>query len=276
MSLAPAAPRRPRGQRGPSADPNDPVAPAVGRAWPKPRALAFFDFDNTIIHGDAGPLFGRALYSRERAQRKRVARAVLFLRHLPFISGMAVQAGLYKVRARRRSSLVRSSYKGLRGVGSPHFYASMQAFVDEAVAPRIYPELAERIRRHVQDGVACVIITTGMEPLVQRSVRHLPAPVHVIGCTLGEKDGKLTGEVDGPMFGLDKANILRAYCKALGIDPKACWAYSDHWSDKHMLEAVGHGVVVNPRGRLLRMARRKGWEILTPKSPAGVPVTKPR
>lgn len=241
----------------------------------KPRAVAFFDFDNTIIHGDAGPLFGRALYSRRRSERKRVGRAVLFLRHLPFISGMALQAGLYKLRARRRSSIVRSAYKGLRGVGAPHFYDSMAAFVDERIVPRIYPEVAARIARHQAEGTRCVIVTTGMEPLVRHCARHLPGEVEVIGCTIKERDGVLTGEVEGPLFGVDKANILKAYCRALGIDPKACWAYSDHWSDKHMLEAVGQGVAVNPRGPLLRLARAKGWEILTPKAPAGIPDQRP-
>ena len=253
-----------------------PTGPPRTPRGARPKSLAFFDFDNTIIHGDAGPLFGRALYGRRRAARKRIARAALFLRYLPFISGMAVQAGLYKLHARRRSNLVRSSYKGLRGMAAKDLYESMQAFVDESVAPRIYPEIAERIRRHAADGTPCVIITTGMEPLVERCVRHLPAPVHVIGCILLEKDGRLTGRVEGPLFGVDKANILKAYCKALDVDPADCWAYSDHWSDKHMLEAVGHGVTVNPRGELLKMARRKGWEILTPKPPAEVAYTKPR
>ena len=238
--------------------------------------MAFFDFDNTIIHGDAGPLFGRALYGRRRAARKRMGRAALFLRHLPYISGMALQAGLYKLHARRRSSLVRSSYKGLRGTGAREFYGAMQDFVDESIAPRIYPEMAARIARHVAEGTPCVIITTGMEPLVERCVRHLPGPVHVIGCNLLERKGRLTGEVEGPLFGVDKANILKAYCKALAVDPADCWAYSDHWSDKHMLEAVGHAVAVNPRGRLLRLARRNGWEILSPKPPLGRPLAKPR
>lgn len=242
----------------------------------KPRSLAFFDFDNTIIHGDAGPLFGRALYGRRRAARKRIGRAALFLRHLPYISGMALQAGLYTVGARRRSSLVRSSYKGLRGTDARDFYDAMQHFVDETVAPRIYPEIAVRIARHAAEGTPCVIITTGMEPLVEHAVRHLPAPVHVIGCILMEKGGRLTGHVEGPLFGVDKANILKAYCKALDVDPGDCWAYSDHWSDKHMLEAVGHGVAVNPRGQMLRLARRMGWEVMTPKPPGGVPSTRPK
>lgn len=236
-----------------------------GAAPKQPKGVAFFDFDNTLIHGDAGPLFGRELYAARRAQHNPLARTGLFLRHVPYISSMAVQAGLYKVRARRRSNLVRSAYKGLRGLTTADFYRAMQDFVDHEVARRIYPELVKHIEGHLKAGRRCVVITTGMEPLVERALQHFPAGVEVIGCTLIERKGRLTGHVDGPLFGVDKANIIKAYCKALRLKPADCWAYSDHWSDKHMLEAVGHPVVVNPRGPLLKLARKMKWEILTPK-----------
>ncbi|MCA1819966.1 MAG: HAD hydrolase family protein, partial [Halobacteriales archaeon] len=84
----------------------------------------------------------------------------------------------------------------------------------------------------------------------------------LIGCRLREREGRLTGRVVGPLFGVDKANILDAYARALGVPSQECWAYSDHWSDKHMLEAVGHPVAVNPRPRLARLARKSGWTIL--------------
>ena len=45
-----------------------------------PRGAAFFDFDNTLIHGDAGPLFGEDLFAARRARRSRLGRAGLFLR----------------------------------------------------------------------------------------------------------------------------------------------------------------------------------------------------
>jgi phosphoserine phosphatase len=107
------------------------------------------------------------------------------------------------------------------------------------------------------------VITTGMETLVKGAVRHVGSGIEVIGCgLLSGKKGKLTGRVVGPLFGVDKANIIAAYCRALGVDPRQCWAYSDHFSDKQMLEAVGHGVAVNPKGRFRKLALRHGWEIL--------------
>ena len=81
-----------------------------------PRGVAFFDFDNTLIHGDAGPLFGRSLFSARLHERGRLGRARLRARYAPYILWMGLQAGLYKVRARRRSNLVRSAYRGLKGI----------------------------------------------------------------------------------------------------------------------------------------------------------------
>jgi len=227
--------------------------------------VAFFDFDNTIISGDAGPLFGRSLFSARLHERSYWGRVRLRLRYLPYILWMGVQAGLYEVRARRRSSLVRSAYRGLKGVPVAELDPLLAAFVAREIPGRIYPLLRTHLQEHLDAGRRCVVITTGMEPLVQRAVRHLPAGVEVIGCRLVQRDGKLTGKVIGPLFGVDKANILDAYCRAVGADPKDCWAYSDHISDRQMLEAVGHGVAVNPKGRFRKLARRSGWTVLTPR-----------
>lgn len=228
---------------------------------------AFFDFDNTLIHGDAGPAFGAWLYRVRRHEIKEGDRrawnqAKLWAKYAPFVTWMGMQAGLYKVGARRRSGLVRSAYKGLKGIPSDLFYAEMDAFVDEEIPPRIYPRMVVEIERHQQEGRRCVVVTTGSEHLVARALRHFPDGVEVIGCRLEERRGRLTGKVDGPLYGADKQNIIRAYCRAGGLPLSACWAYSDHYSDYHMLETVGRAVCVNPRGRLERLAKARGWTVL--------------
>jgi HAD superfamily hydrolase (TIGR01490 family) len=247
---------------------------AKPRATPKgaavvapPPGIAFFDFDNTLIHGDAGPLFGRSLVSGQLHERRFWARVRLRTRYAPYILWMGVQAGLHAIRFRKRSSLVRSAYMGLKGVDAAEYDSRIDAFVDEEIPPRVYPEMRAVIQGHLDAGRRCVVITTGMEPLIRRAVRHLPAGIEVIGCRMLTRKGKLTGKVVGPLFGVDKANILDAYCRALGVDPRDCWAYSDHWSDWQMLAAVGHGVAVNPRSRFGRLARKRGWEILLAPDP---------
>jgi alcohol-forming fatty acyl-CoA reductase len=128
----------------------------------------------------------------------------------------------------------------------------------------------EEMRRHQAAGRRCVVVTTGIEALVRHVLDHVDPSIDLIGCRLRERNGRLTGRVVGPLFGVDKANIMDAYARALSIPLSDCWAYSDHWSDKHMLEAVATPVAVNPRGKLLRMARRSGWTVLQPALPEGV------
>lgn len=189
------------------------------------------------------------------------------MRYLPYILWMALQAILYQLRARRRSSLVRSAYRGLKGVPVAEFDRLLADFVDAEIPRRVFPELRAEAEGHLAAGRRCVIVTTGMEPLVRRALRHLPDGMEVIGCRMLHRRGKLTGKVVGPLFGVDKANILDAYARAIGVATADCWAYSDHLSDRQMLEAVGHGVTVNPKGRFRRLARRNRWRILEPAAP---------
>ena len=188
------------------------------------------------------------------------------MRYIPFVSWMAVQSLFYHVGLAKRSTIVRTAYRGLRGVKVDQFNGLLDAFVRDELPPRVYADMVKVIADHQAMGRRCVIITTGMERLVERALAaHFPPGVELIGCRLLERRGRLTGKVVGPLFGVDKANILHAYCRALRADPQHCWAYTDHFSDKHMLEAVGNAVTVNPGWRLARLARRRGWSILRPR-----------
>jgi HAD superfamily hydrolase (TIGR01490 family) len=258
----------PAGGRAPrSSTPAATAAPNPNPVGPTPGALVFMDFDNTLIDGDAGPLFGLYLFSwrRHELQGHPWRRMWMWMRYFPYILGMGFQLLFYKLGAVRRSTIVRASYKGLRGSSAAQFYGLMDGFAEEAVAPRIFPSMRQEIAHHLEAGHGCVVITTGMEGLIRKVLDRVDPRIDLIGCRMRERNGRLTGRVDGPLYGLDKANILHAYARAKGVPLQECWAYSDHWSDHQMLEAVGHGVAVNPRGRLRRAARRRGWTILEPR-----------
>lgn len=237
---------------------------------------AFFDFDNTVIHGDAGPLLGVHLFKRRKARiedrphgpGRAVRKTAFWSQVAPFIAWMGVQSALYKARAVRRSTVVRSAYKGFKGVPVAVMDAVLDEFVDDEVVGRIYPEVLAEMEAHAAAGRTNVIITTGMERLVRRVLPHLPEGTQVIGCQLEERDGRFTGRVeDGPLYGQDKANIILAMCKARGVSPADCYGVTDHYSDHQMLQAVGHGLCINPAARLTKLAQAEGWRILRPKDP---------
>lgn len=224
---------------------------------------AFFDFDNTIIAGDVGPLFGQHIFNETKKHGVR-KKTQLYARYIPHIAWIGVQSALYKARALRRSRLVRSAYKMLRGIPVDDYYSQMDDFVADTIPNLIFPEVRAEIEQHLQAGRRVIILTTGVEQLVKKCLPFLPEGIEVIGCRLREKNGKLTGEVDGPLFGADKANIMDAYCRASGISLEDCWAYTDHFSDYQMLDIVANGVCINPRQRLTALAKAKNWRIMEP------------
>jgi HAD superfamily hydrolase (TIGR01490 family) len=234
--------------------------------------IAFLDFDHTIIYGDIAPKFGNYLidhrYGQVKATRGRRAAArdqiKFWAKYAPYLISLGLQAGLYRVRALRRSSLVRTSYKAVKGISADEYYGLMEEFVHDCVPDLIYPSIRDAIESHLDAGLKVVIITTGIEELVRLCLPLLPPGIEVIGCILHEKNGKFTGKVSGPLYGADKANIISAFTQAAGVNLANCWAYTDHYSDYHMLEVVGHGVCVNPNKRLTKLAEASGWKIIRP------------
>jgi len=242
---------------------------------PPLKAAAFFDFDKTLFHGDSGVLFGRSLggWAIEDARRRRnfLRRWIRYGYILSLALGVLVQEAvirtLYKLGLLKRSTLVALGYRFFRGLPAKEMYARMEAYVHEALKHRIYPEMLERIQRHREAGQPVIIVTTGLKSLVEHFKHYVGEDVEVIGCEMKEENGIWAGRVVGPLYGVHKRVAIEAYAEEHGIDLSASFAYSDHWSDVPFLEAVGNPVVVNPKGRLRRLARQRGWAILEPANP---------
>jgi phosphoserine phosphatase len=81
--------------------------------------------------------------------------------------------------------------------------------------------------------------------------------------------GRLVGMGSGPpCYGEGKRYWAEEWAASHQIDMKDAVAYADNWSDRSLLEKVGRAVVVHPRGRLLRLARARGWDVVWPRRPA--------
>jgi HAD superfamily hydrolase (TIGR01490 family) len=126
---------------------------------------------------------------------------------------------------------------------------------------------------HAQRGHAIVLVSGTLAPLAQEmalalvvrlAVRGIAASVAVCATRLEENDGRWTGHIIGDaMFGEAKGRAVQQMAVDKGFELAQCYAYGDSVSDRWMLEAVGRPVAVNPSWRLMSLARRKSWPVLT-------------
>ncbi|MHB8586229.1 MAG: HAD family hydrolase [Thermoplasmatota archaeon] len=236
---------------------------------------AFFDFDHTLLAGDAGVVFGKnmaAWAARQATELPTAASRMAFYARLGVITGsIAVEAGtlraLNAARIVKRSTLIRAAYKHFRGLPIDPVIERMGVVFEEKLAARIYPEIRAILNDHLAKGHKVAIVSTGPRMLIAHAKSILGDNVDVLGVELHEENGRFTGTVEGPLWGMEKREIMEAYAKEHGIDLAQSYAYSDHHSDLPFLQAVGHPVVVNPTHRLRAVARQRGWLVIEPARP---------
>lgn len=237
----------------------------------EPRAAAFFDFDRTVVDGDAGVLFGKELLRmRRRRLRERQPGTVGWAaRNLVYEAGtLGLIAGAFALTAGhmagvvKRSQLVRLAYGRLRGLDHDELRLLARDYFNEFLLERVYPQAVKEMRKHKAAGRRVVVVSTGMHIVIDPAQDHLPVD-DVIAVHLVAPDGKLNGDVIGPLWGREKAVAVKEYAHARDLSLPRSYAYSDHYSDHEFLQLVGHPVAVNPDVRLRLTAARKRWKIET-------------
>ncbi len=248
-----------------------------------PEAAAFFDFDRTVLDGDAGVLFGRELV-RLRRQRVRaqapgtVGWAARNLQHetraMKRLAHVAVLAAGNAVGVVKRSRMLREAYRALEGFPRQELHDLASDFFEDELRPRLFPEAATEMKTHHAEGRRVIVVSTGMRFLLEPIRRHLPVD-DILAVDLLHQDGLLTGQVEGPLWGKDKAALARAFAHDHPLSLPRSHAYTDHYSDLALLQLVGHPHVVNPDLRLRLKAKTKDWPIPAWHATKPKPLSKP-
>ncbi len=216
------------------------------------RAAAFFDLDRTLMEGSSAFQFGRAAYRHGLMSRRQlVADGVANVR---FRLRGSTDSDTHALRDRISHSLSGTRVRDLERLG---------ADVLAGVLPRLYPQMRQVAYDHQDAGRRVYIVTAAAGELAEMLARVLAFDGGIGSQFSAVRDGVYTGEPAGLfVYRSEKAQAIRELAARDGIDLAASYAYSDSESDLPMLEAVGHPVVVNPDRDLLRIARRRGWDVL--------------
>jgi HAD superfamily hydrolase (TIGR01490 family) len=221
--------------------------------------LALFDLDHTLIPFDSGLAWMRFLAERGVLPAAAVDAYLDACR--------AYVAGALEVAPMHRALLqpLREQPRTL--------VAQWQGEFETAMAPRLPAVARACVRRHLDAGHLCAIVTTTTR-LVAEPFARLFGIAHLVSSQAatadGTADGAYTGEIDGePCHREHKPAHVRRWLARLapawpahleGYARSIC--HSDSFGDLPLLSAVTDPVAVSPDARLRAHALAAGWPIV--------------
>lgn len=214
---------------------------------------AFFDLDNTLVHGSSLAHLGRAALRAGLVTRRQLA-------------GFAcMEARFVLTRSEHAGDRLRLTERSLALVQGRE-EDEVRAFA-AAVAPRILERRAvaatvRRLRAHQASGCETWLVTASPLELAE-PLAHLLGMTGALGTRLEVVDGAYTGRLQGRVLhGAEKARAVVALARSAGIDLTGSAAYSDSINDVPLLSLVGRASVVNANRALRAEARRRDWTVL--------------
>lgn len=212
-------------------------------------AIAFFDFDETLIVGNSGNLWIRRELKAGHISSWQFLRA-------------AVWMARYKLGWASMDDALRTAIGSLQGVPEQELRARTRAFYAEEVRMLYRTGARPALERHRAQGDSIVLLTASSIYLSELVADELGLDDVLCNRFEIDADGLHTGRSVGTLcFGAGKLPHAEAYARARGVSLEACFFYTDSYSDLPVLERVGHPVVVNPDPRLRAEAERRSWPI---------------
>lgn len=222
-------------------------------AGSSPPVAAIFDMDDTLLNGSSG----RMLFTWLR--EKNMLNGYFRRRDIPQV---VLAALLYKLHLLDPTWLILRMGRAATGANAEELWAISRRWFDEMLVPAINQSGVERLTWHRAQGHLPVICSGSSQFAVELMAAHLEIE-HTI-CTEWLIDGgRLTGELRQPLvYAQGKVHWMERWADRMGIDLAASYFYTDHISDRPLLERVAHPVAVNPDPKLARLAERRGWQTM--------------
>ncbi|MRR09780.1 HAD family hydrolase [bacterium] len=216
--------------------------------------LALFDLDNTLLRGDSDFEWAQFLIAKGVLDRE-----VQEARNIQFYEDY--KAGTLDIHAFLDFQLAPLAH---------HSREELDAWREEYVATRIQPMIGEParalVRRHLDDGAVCAIVTATNSFVTSLIAREFAIP-HLIATIPAFENGHFTGKPRGtPSFKEGKIERVESWLESLGLwwgSFERSWFYSDSHNDLPLLGKVSDPVAVDPDDTLRNTAQEKGWPVIS-------------
>lgn len=221
-------------------------------AEPDVRSAAFFDIDNTLIHGASMFHWARGLAKHEYLTKGQIldfvwkqTRFIVVGKEDPGDMHDVTEEALSLVKGRNQDELV----------------ALTREIFNEYLIDRFWPGTVALAQGHLDAGQRVWLVSAAPVELAELIAEHLGLS-GALGTVSEQIHGVYTGNLVGkPLHGEAKADAVQALAAREGLDLSRCAAYSDSANDIPLLSLVGTPVAVNPDRALRLHARRNGWTV---------------
>jgi putative phosphoserine phosphatase/1-acylglycerol-3-phosphate O-acyltransferase len=214
-----------------------------------PHIGAFFDMDGTLVAGFTG-----VLLTQDRIRQRQIGVG-------EFIS--MVQAALNHQLGRLEfEELVNKGAAMMRGMSLSDLDELGERLFVQKVLSRIYPEMRQVVRAHMDRGHTVVLSSSALTIQVEPVARFLGIQNILSNRFETDEDGLLTGSVLKPiLWGVGKARAAQAFAAKNGIDLAKSYFYADGDEDVALMYLVGNPRPTNPEGKLAAVAAKRGWPV---------------
>ncbi len=222
--------------------------------WPifeEPPSVAFLDVDGTLLPETTSYLFGKLLNRRGMINPWLLLKASL----------VGIQHKFGKLDYRR---LLDYGFQMIREIPVVELERTAYENFRDQIKPRLY----EGVVAHLNDlrfaGTPLVLVSSSPRAVLEPLAIYLGC-ADILSTPIRIEQNHVVGLGEGPpCYGEGKLYWATKWAQERGLSMSDATAYADNWSDRQLLERVGHAVVVRPGRRLKRLARERGWTIVQP------------
>lgn len=212
---------------------------------------AIFDIDSTLLKGNIGLTYSIILMKKG------------FFKPVGLIK-IFYYALQYKLGRINYDKAMKSIYTLSKGWKKKELENYMDKYYSTKIRPRIYGDMRRAITEHRKERRIIIFATNGWNIMAENLAKDLNPDIFL--ATEAEiSEGKCTGKLKQVCHSWKKAELVKNTATKHNIDLKKSFAYSDHISDRFLLESVGTAFAVHPDRKLKKLAEKKGWRIIYPK-----------
>jgi len=116
-------------------------------------------------------------------------------------------------------------------------------------------------------AVRLLLVITATNSFITRPIVQAFGIDHLLATDPKIINGRYSTEIDGiPCYKEGKVQRLQQWLRDNNQSLDDSWFYTDSINDRTLLEQVTHPVAVDPDDKLLALARKRGWQVMSLRS----------